>query len=149
MPLYFGEAYIADPHDSGSFIITEANGGRSRGVVILRGGIGMISFGTVLGQSDVDKRWLPAPATSTDGSDVARAILWEDTDANGGDVAAGAVVRDADVYAGKLIFDLSVADPVATQIKWDQLAEARINVRTEDDPEARAENNLRQSTGWS
>jgi Bacteriophage lambda head decoration protein D len=149
MPLYFNDVFVADPHDSGSFIITEANGNRSRDTVTLRGGAGMVGFGTVLGKSNADGKWIPCPATGsvTDGSDQARAILWEDTDARTADVAAGVVARDCDVFGGALTYDPSVT-PSDQLAKAAQLAAVGINVRAHDNPEARAENLLRQDLGW-
>lgn len=89
MPDYFGAVYAADPHESGSFIISEANFFRSRERVLIAAGAGQLAFGTVLGRISTSGRYVPSPATAADGSDQARAILFEDTDASGPDRRAG------------------------------------------------------------
>jgi hypothetical protein len=141
---------LADAHESGSFIITEANFWRSRGAVLLAAGCGQLKFGTVLGNIASTNLWVPSPVFAYDGSHIAAAILWEDTDASGpSNVIAGAVMRNADVYAGALTYDPSVALPADQQMKWIQLAaESGIIVREQDDPEARAANQLRLTLGW-
>jgi len=149
MPLYFGAVFAADPHDSGSFIISEANFYRPRDTVMLQGGCGQLAFGTVLGRITATGLYVPAPAAATDGSDTAIAILFEDTDASGPDnVPAGVVARDADVYAGALSYDVSVAAAADIAAKWAQLEQVGIIVRQRDDPAARAENNLRRTLGY-
>jgi head decoration protein D len=114
MPDYFGAVYAADPHESGSFIISEANFYRSRGRVTIAAGAGQLAFGTVLGRISSSGLYVPSPASATDGSDIACAILFEDTDASGAaNVAAGVIAREAEVFAGALTFDPSVADAAA------------------------------------
>lgn len=148
MPEYLGAIFAGDPHESGGYIITESNFYRSRDLVMIKGGSGQLVFGTVLGLTG-DGNYVPAPATSSDGSDVARAILFEDTDASGApDVAAGVTARDAEVFAGALSYDASVVGDAATQAKWAQLLLVGIVVREQDDPAARAENNMRQTLGY-
>ncbi len=141
---------LADAHESGSFIITEANFWRSRGTVLLEAGCGQLKFGTILGNITMTNLWVPSPIFAYDGSHIAAAILWEDTDASGPvNVIAGAVVRSAEVYAGALTYDPSVVLPADQMMKWIQLAQSsNIIVREQDDPEARAANALRLTLGW-
>lgn len=151
MPLYFGIIFAPDPHRSGQYIITEGNFFASRGAVMLKGGAGLLAAGTVLGRiaGGADAGLcVPSPASAADGSDAACAVLFEDTDATSVNVLAGATVGGADVYGGALIYDKSVAGPAAIATKARQLAAVGINVRDDDDPDARVENNWRMTTGY-
>ncbi len=56
---------------------------------------------TVAAGSGKYKEWNPA---NTDGSQTACAVLWDDVDASGGDLAGVAVVRDAEVNAAELVW---------------------------------------------
>lgn len=61
---------------------------------------------------------------------------------------AGVIAREAEVFAGALTFDPSVADAAAVQTKWAQLAAVDIVVCEEDDPARRAATNARQTLGY-
>lgn len=140
---------LADPHKSGSFIITESNFSRARSRVTIPAGTGALGYGTVLGQVTIGGKYVPSPDIGSDGSQIACAILWEDIDASGDvDVQAGVIARDADVFGGALSYDISVNNADKIAAKAEQLALSGIVVLATDDPEARAANANRMSLGW-
>ena len=147
MTTTIGGFVLADPHQSGSFLISEAKFWRSRDAVILAQGQSL-GFGTVLGQIGSTGRYVASSKTATDGSQNATCILWEDTDATAGDVKVGVVARECEVFAGSLSYDLSVVTSADQQAKWAQLALQGIIVREFDDPQARAANQLDMTLGW-
>ena len=108
------------------FIQSEANPFRSRDRVTLDGssahllGASLVA-GTVLGQITASGKFVPSPKTGSDGSQVACAILGEDTDVLGGDMVVAVLARDAEVRAEDLTYDASVALLADQQAKWAQL----------------------------
>ena len=138
-----------DPRQSGSFIITAASFHYSRERAVIAAGSGRLGHGTVLGRITANGKYAPSPDAASDGSQNACAILWEDVDATSDDVAVSVVARNCDVFAGLLSYHASVdsADKLAAK-ESQLLANAEINVRAIDDPEARSENMLRMMLGW-
>lgn len=121
---------------AGGFIQSEANYARSRDMITIEGGTGgagQLYAGTVIGKVTSTGKYLPSPATGSDGSQTAIAILWDDVDATDGDVVVGAVTRDAEVRAADLSFDSSVDDNTKKAAKYTQLAAVGIIVRTSTD----------------
>ncbi len=150
MPLYFGAVFEADPHQSGSYLNSEANDFRSRDRVMLAAGCGQLSFGTVLGRITASGLYVPSPDSADDGSEIACAILFEDTDASGqNNVTVGVHIRECEVYIGALTFDPSViADPNGVANKRAQLEAATIKVSDTFKPAEQAATNLRQTLGY-
>jgi hypothetical protein len=121
---------------AGGFLQSEANYARARDKVTIEGGTGGAGYvyaGTVLGMIARTGKYVPSPATGSDGSQTAVAVLWDDADATLGDVVAGAITRAAEVRADELSYDPSVSSPADQQAKWAQLAAVGILVRTRDD----------------
>ena len=83
-------------HTAG-FIISEANGFRSREKVTIKGGQNLTA-GTVIGTSDVSGgNYAAFDNTATTGVPTAEGILIEDCDASGGAKEAAMLARDAEV----------------------------------------------------
>ena len=112
---------------------------RSRETVTLQAGTGapngdlfILKAGTVLGMITATSKYVISPASASDGSQNAIAILCEDWIITGSvDTLVGVVARDAEAYASRLIYDASVVGLAAEQVKWAQLATVGIIVRNE------------------
>jgi hypothetical protein len=87
----------------GEFIISEANGHRSREVVTIDNGADLVA-GTVLGKITVGGKYIAADQDAGDGSDAAVAILYADAAAASAEVQAVVIVRDAEVNRDELTF---------------------------------------------
>jgi len=89
---------------AGSFLVSEGNGSISREVVTVASGAGALVPGTVLGQVTATGKFVAYVNTATDGSEVARAVLYGPVDATAADAKAVAVVRLAEVNAAELVW---------------------------------------------
>lgn len=86
------------------FVMTEANGTRSRGNIVVASGAGVIAPGTVLGQITVGGKYLASAVGASDGSETAVAVALYGCDATSADCAISAIVRDAEVNANMLTY---------------------------------------------
>lgn len=86
------------------------------------GGAGVVEAGTVLGKITASGKYVPSPATGSDGSQVAKAINAYRVDATGDDVQAVVIAREAAVNGNMLVYDPSVNDPAKVLAKAAQLA---------------------------
>jgi Bacteriophage lambda head decoration protein D len=80
----------------GEFIVSEGNGYISRDVGTLISGQNL-KAGTVLGQITASKKWTQLATGAMDGSEVAKAILFDNIDASAGDLPAVLIAREAEV----------------------------------------------------
>jgi Bacteriophage lambda head decoration protein D len=115
-----------------SFVITEQPGHLSRDTITIEGGTGgagVVEAGTVLGEITASGKFVPSPATGTDGSQVAKAILGYRVDATDDDVQAVVIDDLAEVNGNLLIYDPSVDDDTKVLAKIAQLAAVKIKVR--------------------
>lgn len=107
---------------AGGFILSEASGQRSReAITVLSGEV--LSAGSVLGKITASGKYVQYDDDGTDdGRRTAAAVLYADVDASAGDVAATAIVRDAEVNGEELLWksddevDAGVADLAAVGI---------------------------------
>lgn len=108
------------------FIVSEANGSRSRDVVTIITGQNL-KAGAVLGKITASGKYTAVNAGAADGSQTAVAVLLDNTDASAADKSAVAILRDAEV-----IDDLEWAALNAGQITTakGQLANVGIFVRS-------------------
>lgn len=79
---------------AGHFIISEANGHRSREVITIKQGE-VLSAGAVIAFQTSTQKWIEYQNDET--SLAAKAILFDNVDATDGAVQAVAIVRDAEV----------------------------------------------------
>lgn len=124
---------------AGGFMQSEANYARARDKVTLEGGTGgagILYAGTVLGKVTASGKYMPSPASGSDGSQTAVAILWDDADATNGDLEVAVIARDAEVRAADLSYDSSVDTDNEKAAKWTQLAAVGIIVRVANDEQS-------------
>ena len=124
---------------AGGFIQSEANYARARESVTISGGTGgagVLYAGTVLGKLTSGGKYVASPATGSDGSQTAVAVLFDDVDATADDVVAGVLARDSEVRAADLTYDSSVDDDSKKAAKHTQLLAVGIVVRTSTDTES-------------
>lgn len=117
---------------AGGFIVSEANGTRSRDTVTIlggSGGAGLVKAGTVLGKITSSGKYVPSPATGADGSEAAVAVLFDDVDATDADAAGVVVNADAEVRKSDLLYDASVNTDNEKDTKATELAAVGIKVR--------------------
>lgn len=88
---------------AGGFIISEANGNRSRDNVTILSGQNLLA-GTVLGKITAGGKYVAFDTGNGDGSETGAAILLAACDATGGDKAAAVIARDAEVNGDELVF---------------------------------------------
>lgn len=86
------------------FVLSEAEFGRSRDEVTIASGAGVLESGTVLGKITASGKFKPAVDASTDGSEIAAAVLAHRVDATSADAQAVIVARAAQVKKPELIY---------------------------------------------
>lgn len=99
---------------TGHYIVSEANGHRSREVGVIASGSGKLEAGTVLGQVTATKKFKPLAPAATDGTQTAAAILFEGCDATAADVRRTITARDCEVQAAVLAWPAGITDPQKT-----------------------------------
>lgn len=95
------------------YLISEANGTRSREVVTLASG-NDLPPGAVLGKVTASGKYAQHNAAATDGTEIAAAVLYAAVDASAADSAAVATARDAEVQAAQLVWRAGVTAPQKT-----------------------------------
>lgn len=88
----------------GEFLMTEANGQRSRDNITIASGAGVIAPGAVLGKVTATNKYVVSAAGATDGSETASAVALYGADATSADVAIAGIVRDAEVKGDVLTY---------------------------------------------
>ena len=111
------------------FVLSEANGGRSRDNITIVSGAGVVKAGTVLGKITTGGKYTPSPATGADGSQTGAAINLYEVDATSADVAVAAIVRDAEVNKNLLTYEGTVDQPAEKVTKNGELATVGIITR--------------------
>ncbi|MFT3973321.1 MAG: head decoration protein [Amaricoccus sp.] len=110
-------------------LLSEANFHRSRDNITVVSGAGKLVPGTVLGKLTAGGKYTPSPATGSDGSQTAVAVLLYPVDATSGDVQVAAITRDAEWNGKTLTYAGSVDDDTKKAAKHTQLAAVGIIVR--------------------
>lgn len=114
------------------FVLSEAEGNRSRDTVTLHGGFtGATSLkaGTVLGKITSGGKYAASAASGSDGSQTAVAVLLYPADISTGDVQAAIISRDAEVNGDCLEYEATVDQDSEKTAKATQLAAVGIIVR--------------------
>ncbi|MGY6709714.1 MAG: head decoration protein [Rhizobiaceae bacterium] len=91
-----------DRFNTAHYIVSEANGFRSRDVGIIASGSGVLKAGSVLGRVTASGKYVPFDPDGEDGSENAAAILYEGCDATESDVRRTLTARDTEVHADVL-----------------------------------------------
>lgn len=112
-----------------SFILTELPRTLSRDTVTLEGGHGLLDPGTVLGKISASGKYIASPASGSDGSQVAVAVLVSAIDTSAADVDAVAINWGAELIGSMLAYDASVDTDEARATKAEQLRGSFIKVR--------------------
>lgn len=100
-----------DLRTTAHYIIFEVGGTLARDVGTIASGSGVLKAGTVLGQITASKKYVPFKPTATDGSEVARAVLYEGCDATTVDVNRTLTSRTTEVAGEALIWGATVTEP--------------------------------------
>ncbi|MGO1502365.1 MAG: head decoration protein [Marinobacter sp.] len=86
---------------AGEFLVSEANGQRSRETITLTGG--PFVAGQVLSVVTASGKYAAYTGSGSSGTETAAAVLYRADDGSGGDVEAVAIVRDAEVSKELLV----------------------------------------------
>ena len=111
------------------FVLSEANGMRSRDNIIIASGQGILAPGIVLGKVTATGKYKASPDTGATGEQVATAILLYGVDATAADVAVAAITRQAEANVNILSYEATVNDATKRTAKATQLAAVGIIVR--------------------
>lgn len=82
---------------AGEFIVSEANGTRSREEITVAAAAAALPVGQVLGKITASGKYVAYSNAALDGSEVAAAILYDAAADSASDQKAVAIVRDAEV----------------------------------------------------
>lgn len=94
---------VSEGRHPGHFLLSEANGTRSRDVVTLLAGSGSLAAGAILGRVTASQKFAPHDPTEDDGRETAVAVLLANVEVPAlADVEAVVIVRDAEVKAATL-----------------------------------------------
>lgn len=113
----------------GEFLLTEANGQRSRENITVASGAGIIAPGSILGIVTASGKYVLSPDTGADGSQTAVAVALYGCDATSADQQIVVVRRDAEINGKMLTHHATVNDATKRAAKATQLAAAGIIVR--------------------
>lgn len=91
---------LTEGKHAGEFLLSESNGKRSRDEITLTGG--PYEAGQVLGKITASGKYTVYNNGAADGTEVAAGILYAGADGSAADVAAVAIVRDAEVASADL-----------------------------------------------
>jgi len=111
------------------FVLSEAQGSRSREQIIIASGAGVLQPGTVLGKVTATGKYVASPDAGADGSQTGIAVLAYRTDATAADADAVAYVRDCEVKTAALAYEATVNDTTKEATKHAQLEAVGIIVR--------------------
>lgn len=91
---------------AGGFLVSEANGYRSRETITIVTGANAagspLRAGTVLGRITASGKYTLYNPGNTDGSQTVAGLLWDDCDASASDIIATGIVRQCEVNQGEL-----------------------------------------------
>lgn len=110
------------------FIISEANGQRSRQNVTLASGQ-VVKAGQVLGIITSGGKYSAYSNQNSDGTEVAKAISINAVDATAGDTTIAVIARDAEVNADELTYEAGSDSPTDDAAAVVDLASVHIIVR--------------------
>ena len=113
----------------GAFLMTEANGQRSRENITLASGAGILAPGSVLGRVTATGKYVVSAVGATDGSQTPGAINIYGADASAADASVSAIVRDAEVNGHCLVYHADRDQPAEKAAAHDALKSLGIIVR--------------------
>lgn len=98
MPILTEDRFAGAAH----YIVSEANGYRSREQIVIASGSGKLKAGTVLGKITASGKYAPFNPAGENGTQTAAAILYEGCDATSADVRRTITARDSEIHADVL-----------------------------------------------
>lgn len=111
------------------FVVSEANGFRSRETVTIVSGQGKLEPGAVLGRITASGKYALTTVAAADGSQNAIAVLRSAVDATSADAEGVAIARDAEVVGAHLSYGADVDQAAEIAAKVAGLATVGIIVR--------------------
>ena len=121
-------AVFTEGRHTGEFVLSTI-GNISYQKVTIVSGAGVLRPGAVLGALTTGGKFQLSPATGSDGSQVASAVLLGDVDATSADVAATVIDFGAELKGVALNYHASVDDATKRAAKATQLLAKSIKVR--------------------
>lgn len=88
---------LTEARRTGEFLISEANGTRSREPITVDAAAASLAAGTVLGKVTATGQYVAYSNVAVDGSEVAAGILYAAVDATAADAPGVIIARDAEV----------------------------------------------------
>ncbi len=109
-------AEVTEGKYAGEFIASEANGSRSRDVVIIALGQAVVAA-QVLGKVTASGKYAAFNQDAVDGTEAAAGIAFDSYDASVADINGVVVLRDAEVNSNDLLWpaDIEVAEQAAAE----------------------------------
>ena len=98
-------ATLTEGRVTAAYILTEANGLRSRDAAVIASGAGKVEPGAVLGQVTASGKYAKHYPAANDGSETAAAILYAAVDATDADAACVITARDSEVKKDELVLN--------------------------------------------
>lgn len=95
------------------FLVSEANGARSRDVVTILSGE-VLDPGAVLGKVTASGKYVELAPAAGDGSEAAATILYERVDVSAADATRTAILRDAEVNGAEIVWPDGITAPDQT-----------------------------------
>ena len=120
---------LVETRHPGEFILSEANGQRSRETITIASGAGVIAAGTVLGKVTASGKYVASAVGASDGSEVPAAINIYGADASASDVTVSAIARDAEVNGKCLTYHADRDQPAEKTAAHAALANLGVIVR--------------------
>lgn len=96
------------------YLVSEAQGYRSREQIVVASGSGKLDAGSVLGKVTATGKYKPYAPAASDGTQNAAAILYEGCDATSADVRRTITARAAEVQADVLVWAAGTTDQQKT-----------------------------------
>lgn len=115
-------AVLTEGRHAGEHLMWEADTDYCREKVTVVSGAGVLAAGTVLGKITTGGKYQPSPATGSDGSQTAVAVLLYPVDATSADADAVISARLSRLNAKVLTYASSVDDDAKKTAKITQLA---------------------------
>ncbi|WP_024275970.1 head decoration protein [Hyphomicrobium sp. 802] len=120
---------LTEGRHTAEYLLSEAEGHRSRDNIKIASGAGVVDPGTVLGKITASGKYVPHAPTATDGSQTAVAINYARVDATTADVVAAAHTRDCEVRADALVLNVATDTDAEKAAVFASLASVGIVVR--------------------
>lgn len=98
---------LTEGFHTAEFVLSEANGGRSREKVTIVSGQDLVA-GEVLGKVTASGKYATHDQDAVDGTEAAAGVLWEAVDASAADKEGVALVRDCEVNGTRLTWETDI-----------------------------------------